>query len=83
MKFYKVELFFKNGQKITIPPQTSFEEAKKKMNSILYNAKLYYTRNGVNYGFFGKVFTFEEDNGGLERAYIHEYMQTDTIIIKE
>ena len=82
-KYYKLDLYFKNGRKISLPPQNSTEKAIEEMNKLLNQATLYYNRNGINYGIFGKVFTFEEDNDGLERAEISVFEKVDFIVIKE
>lgn len=82
-KLYKLELFFKNGRKVIIQPQNSTEKAIEKMSALLNQKTRYYKHNGIDYGEYGKLITFEEENGGLSLANIYVYEEVDIITITE
>lgn len=82
-KLYMLELFFKNGKKVVIPPKFSKEEVINHMNRLLNQTTRYYKHNGIDYGIHGKIITFEEENGGLNLANICVYEKVNIITITE
>lgn len=82
-KLYKLELFFKNGRKVIIPPLHSKALIIEKMNAMLEHKIRYFKHNGIDYGEYGKFITFEEENGGLNLVNIYVYEEIDIITLTE
>ena len=78
-KCYKATIIMNDGTKTGTLSCESVGEARHKIAMQLKLTSRYYKKDGVDYGPYGKVFTYEEIHGGLKEAYIVEWTATNKI----
>ena len=82
-KKYKGIITMKDGTKsITFFQQTE-EDVLRVVREQMRLTNRYYRKDGVDYGKSGKLFTFEEEHGGLKELTIIEFSETNRKIITE
>lgn len=72
MEKYKGILTMQDGAKTGTFNFNTIEEVKKSLRETLKLTTRYYKRNGVDYGASGKIFTYEEEHGGVKTAIIYK-----------
>ena len=66
-----------DGARMPFPMKKSKDEVLALAKEQLGSKIRYYQKNGVDYGKGGKLFTYEEDHGGLKEFVIIEYSETN------
>ena len=71
MEKFKGILIMNDGAKNGTFNLNIIEEVKKTLRDTLKLTTRYYKRNGIDYGASGKLFTYEEEHGGVKSATIY------------
>lgn len=61
-----------DGAKTGTFTYNTIEYVKETLQNTLKSTTRYYKRNGVDYGANGKLFTYEEEHGGVKNATIYK-----------
>lgn len=72
MAKYKGFLLMNDGHKNGTLSLNSPEEVQRQLREQLKFTTRYYKRNGVDFGQGGKLFTYEEEHGGVKQAIIYK-----------
>lgn len=74
---YKGTITMNDGTKMPFPMKKSKADVLSAAREMLNSKIRYYKKNGVDYGAGGKLFTYEEEHGGLKELVIIEYSETN------
>lgn len=72
MAKYKGVMIMNDGAKNGTLNCDTPEEVRQRLKVTLQLSTRYYKRNGVDYGAIGKLFTYEEEHGGVKKAIIYK-----------
>lgn len=82
-KMYKGYVVMNDGAKNGTIFMGSEAEVKQRVRETMKLTTRYFKKDGVDYGAYGKVFTYEEEHGGLKELTIVEFTETDRKVITE
>lgn len=83
MKLYKGYVIMNDGAKNGTLFCKTEAEVLQSVRATMKLTNRYYKRNGVDYGACGKVFTYEEEHGGLKELTIIELTETNIKVLNK
>lgn len=83
MKLYKGYVVMNDGAKTGTLFKKTEAEVVQTVRETMKLTTRYYKKDGVDYGAYGKVFTYEEEHGGLKELTIVELTETNRKVLTE